>query len=440
MNATPRPHHEEIDWLDYVQDGIAADARFALDAHLSGCASCRETVASMERLSRALPEAFRLVERPDADGEDEAAESIADRATSRVAGKLAGADARRETVLSAFADPAASGFPWDAALLEEAASVCRDRLRTDPAFAGRIVRSALAFAESRAAAEKDPGTIAALRCSFAYVRLTEGAAEESLSILDSARAGLSEVSVPEIELGFWHYVRSRALYSASRPAEALVEIRAARALYELLEDRDRIFRCRQAEALLVSDLGDPREAVRLYRGILEDTRLGDDRALHANLLMNYGLDLVRSDELDEARRVYVRASALLKSTGQEAMLSRVRVGLAGIAERENRFEEALDMLVALRADYRARSIPWEEIQLELNIAELLLKLGRGSEAAAICAGLIPRIEPLGLDREAAKAVACLAEAEKPVDLAGVGRVRDFLRRLEAGEDLRWSAA
>jgi len=439
MNATPRPHYEEIDWLDYVQDGLGPDARRALDAHLSGCASCRETVASMERLARALPGTLRLVERADPGGEDESAETIADRAASRAAGTLAGADARTAAILAAFADPSDSRFSWDTALLEEAASVGRERLRTDPASAGRILRSALAFAESRDE-RTSPGTVAALRSSFAYVRLTEGAVEEALSILDSVRESLDEAAVPEIELGFWHYVRSRALYAAARPAEALAEIRAARDLYELLEDRDRIFRCRQAEALLVSDLGDPRGAVRLYRRILEDTRLGDDRALHANLLMNYGLDLMRCGELEEARRVYLRSSALLKSTGQEAMLSRVRIGLAGIAERENRLEEALEMRFALRADYRTLSIPWEEIQLELDVAVLLLKLDRGAEAAAICAALLPRIESLGLEREAAKAVAYLAEAQESVDLAGVGRVRDFLRRLEAGEDLCWSAA
>jgi len=436
MNATPRPHYEEIDWLDYVQEGIEPDARRALDAHLSACASCRETVASMERLARALPEALRLVE--PSDSRDDDVEAVADHAATQAAGRLADADVRREAILSAFADSSAPGFRWDADRLEEAASVCRDRLRTDPAFAGRILRSALAFAESHPAAH--PATAASLRSSFAYVRLTEGAVEESLEILDSVREGLAGSAVPEIELGFWHYVRSRALYASSRPADALVEIRAARSLYELLEDRDRVFRCRQAEALLVSDLGDPREAVRLYRRILEDTRLGDDRALHANLLMNYGLDLVRSGELDEARRVYVRASVLLKSTGQESMLFRVRIGLAGIAEQENRLEEALEMRVALRAEYPALSIPWEEIQLELHIAEVLLKLGRGSEAAAICAALLPRIEALGLEREAARAVAFLAAAEKAIDLASVGRVRDFLRRLEAGEVLRWSAA
>ena len=440
MNATPRPHYEEIDWLDFVQGEIDPGAKAELEAHLSGCGHCRTVVQSMERLSRAIPAAMHLVAAAGPSADLAAADHVADLAASRADRTLSGVDARRETILTAFEEDGggSAAFAWNSDLLEEAAAVARELLREDPAFAGRILRSALAFAERRPGPHA--GTVAALHSSFAYVRLVEGDVTGALEILDSAREPLSELPVPEIELGFWHDVRSRALYSSSRPAEALVEIRAARALYELLEDRDRIFRCRQVEAVLVSDLGKPEEAVELYRRILEDTRLGDDRALHASLLTNYGYDLARSGQLDEARRVYARASALLKSTGQESMLFRVRTGLADIAERENRLEEAFAMRVALRADYRALSIPWEEIQHELNIAELLLKLGRGVEAAEICRGLLPRIEALGFQREAGQAVAYLAEAEKEVDLARVGRVRDFLRRLEAGEDLRWSAA
>jgi hypothetical protein len=144
--------------------------------------------------------------------------------------------------------------------------------------------------------------------------------------------------------------------------------------------------------------------------------------------------------LDEARRIYVRASALLKSTGEERRLFRVRCGLASIAEAEGRLEEALAIRMALRPEFRALSIPWEEVQTELDIAALLVKLDRGAEAAAICRDLLPRIEALGFEREAARAVSCLAEAENEVDLARIGRVRDFLRRLENGEPVRWSAA
>jgi hypothetical protein len=122
------------------------------------------------------------------------------------------------------------------------------------------------------------------------------------------------------------------------------------------------------------------------------------------------------------------------------MIFRVRTGLAAIAEREDRLEEALAMRIELRADFKSLSIPWEEIQHELNIAELLLKLDRRGEAGEICRTLLPRIEAFGFQREAARAIAFLAEAEKGVELGQIVRVREFLRRLEGGEDLRWSAA
>ena len=439
MNATPRTHFEEIDWLDYVQDELEPEAKSALSAHLSECGPCRDTVASMERLSRAIPAALRLVEAPDAAAAERSADAIVDAARSRSEERFASAEERRDALAAVFSgDGPSRGFAWDAGLVDEASAFCRERLRTDPALAGRVLRSALAFVDARN--DADAAAAAPLRASFAYVRMVEGAVEEALALLDAVRGALDEAPVPEIELGFWHYVRAQALYNSSRPDEALVEIRAARSLYELLEDRDRLARCRQVEAVLVSHLGRPEEAVALYRKILEDTRLGDDRALHANLLMNYAADLVRSGQLEEGRRVYVRASGLLKSTGQERMLFRVRAGLSGIAERENHLEAALAMKIELRADYRALSIPWEEIQHELDIAELLLKLDRGAEAAAICRALLPRIDGLGFQREAAKAVAYLAEAEKEVDLGRIGRVRAFLRRLEGGENIRWSAA
>ncbi|HET7453051.1 MAG TPA: tetratricopeptide repeat protein [Thermoanaerobaculia bacterium] len=438
MNATPRVHYEEIDWLDYVQNDIEPEARRTLAEHLSVCETCRRTVASMERLSHAIPAALHLI---DGGGDDDAAgtEAIVEAAAAEADARLSRRDGRRSAILAAFRDGEDSaGFPWDAEAIEEAGTLCRELLRTDFAYAGRILRSALAAAPAAGFAQ--PDLASPLRSSLAYVRLREGAVDDCLRILDAARGGLDETPVPEIETGFWHYVRATALYESGRPGEALPEIRQARALYELLEDRDRIFRCRQVEAVLVSHLGRPEEAVELYRQILEDTRLGDDRAVHATLLMNYAADLVESGRLDDARRVYVRASALLESTGQESMLFRVRSGIASIAEREGRVEAALAMRLELRADFRALGIAFEEVEHELRIAELLLKLDRRSEASDLCRALLPRIEAQGLEREGAKAIAFLTEADAGVDLVRIGRVRDFFRRLENGEDVHWPAA
>ncbi|HKB70802.1 MAG TPA: tetratricopeptide repeat protein [Thermoanaerobaculia bacterium] len=440
MNATPRIHFEEIDWLDYVQDELEPEARRALAAHHAECARCQVTVESLERFSRAIPGALHLVEAgtPAADAADDVIAAVA---RARAGEILSAAEERRDALQTAFggSDGSAAGFSWTPDLLEEAHPLCRERLRTEPALAGRILRSALSFIED-GRPPVDPALAASLRASLACVLVGEGRIEDALGALDAVRDALDGAPVPEIELGFWHYVRATALYNSSRPAEALDEIRSARRIYETLEDRDRLARCRQVEAVLVSDLGRPEEAVALYREILEDARLGEDRAVHATLLTNYGVDLVRTGRLEEARRIYGRAEALLKSTGQEGRLMRVRCGLADLARAEGRLEEALDSMIALREGFRALSIPWEEIQFELNIAEVLLELDRAVEAREICRVLRPRIDALGFQREAGRAIAYLAAAEQELNLSRIGRVRIFLRRLENGEDLRWSAA
>jgi hypothetical protein len=119
---------------------------------------------------------------------------------------------------------------------------------------------------------------------------------------------------------------------------------------------------------------------------------------------------------------------------------RVREGLSKIAVQENRLEEALAMKISLRPDFKALSILWEEVNLELEIAELYLKLGRSQEAASICRSILPSLEGASLPQEGAKALAYLVEAERELDVERLGRVRQFLRRLENSEDVQWSAA
>ncbi len=439
MIATPRSHYEEIDWLDYVQGDTEGHFREDLEAHLAVCATCRPIVKSLERLARSLPVALHLVEN---ETEPAPNEPILAMALERAGRDRSEGDTLEKTLLIAFdgrlAPPA--GFRWSPELLEEAHSLCRALLRTDVGTAARILRHAFAFLD-RADAPVSPFLRASLRTSFAFIRMTEGAVDEALDILAEVRSVLeNDAPVPEIEIAFWHYIRSAALRNASRLEESLLEIRASRALYEVLEDSNRLARCRQAEAVLLSELGSPDMAIGVYEELISETSPGDDVALHARLMTNYGTDLVRSGRLSEAKATYARALDLLKIAGLQKVAFRVRAGLAEIAEREGRLEDALALKIALRTDFKSNSIVWEEVYQELGIAELLIKLGRVSEAAAICRALVPLTERHGFALEAAKALEYLGEAERELDLARLGRVVQFVRRLESGEDARWSAA
>ena len=422
MNATPRPHFEEIDWFDYVQGDVDAAAARELDAHLSGCSRCRGVVREYERLARAVPAALHLVSDDRAPGSRERRDAAVLAAAVEGARETADpSESRRGAILAAFA-AAGGDLTWNLPLLEEANALGRELLRTDVPLAGRILRSALATSGL------DRGIAASLSATLAYVLRDEGDVSRALQTLDRVRDDLGSGSaVLEVELGFWHYVRATVLYGLRRVDEALADVRASREIYELLEDGDRIVRCGQSEAVFLSDLGRLDEAIALYRRLVDHPPAGESPAARAVLLMNYGADLVRSDRLPEARAVYARAIDLLTKTGQTKHLMRVREGLSNIAARENRLEEALAILS-------------EDVVHELGIAELCIRLGRSSEAAAICRDLLRRVEGASLHGEAAKALAYLVEAERELDVERLGRVRQFIRRLESGEELRWSAA
>ena len=435
MNATPRPHFEEIDWFDYVRGDLESALARELDAHLPGCEGCQELVREYERLARAVPASLHLVsdQRAPENGESRDAAIFA-AAAEGARQKIDPSDARREEIRAAFAGDG-GGPAWNTALVEEANVLCRELLRTDVALAGRILRSASGHSGL------GRGISASLSSTLAYVLRMEGRLAEALAMLDGARADLEAFSdVPEIELGFWHYVRASVLYPLRRLEEALGEIRVSRGLYEMLEDGDRIVRCGQVEAIVLSDLGRRDEALSLYRRLIDDPLAGESPSARALLLMNYGGELGLARRFAEARSVYARAIDLLAKTGQSKYLMRVREGLSKIAVQENRLEEALAMKISLRPDFKALSILWEEVNLELEIAELYIKLGRSSEAASICRAILPSLEGASLPQEAAKALAYLVEAERELDVERLGRVRQFLRRLENSVDVQWSAA
>lgn len=437
MNATPRPHFEEIDWFDYVLGEADAEKNGELSAHLGGCERCRRSVGEYERLARAIPAAAHLAVDPSS-GSDRDADVAA--AAIRAAGSRRRGPANGALLRNAFADGGRSEIAWNAALVGEARALSRELLRSDRGLAARIARAALAGLESGCPADAADDA-AALRATLAYVFGMEDRFDDAMTLFERARVEIEQRSaVPEVELAFWHYARCSAFHNVGRPEDALAEIRAAVSLYERLEDDNRLGRCRQTEALLLSELGRPEDAIAIERRLLDDPRAAEDAPLHATLLLNYGADLLAAGRLEEARGIYARALDRLRQTGQENLQFRVRAGLARIAEKEGRLHDALAIDVALRPDYRALSIPWEDVINELDIADLMLRVGRTSEAAAVCRDLVERSEEADLPREAARALAYLGEAEREVDRARVGRVRAFIRRVEQGENPAWSAA
>ena len=389
MNATPRRHFEELDWLDYAQGEADRSLAGEMQHHLSDCADCRLRLESIRKLAAALPFARGLVEadanRPAAAGESLDLDSIARRARERADSIAPAREEGRKEIVESFSSPGREGFSWSASSYEAARALTRELLRSDVPLAGRIARSALAAlakAPDREILGAD-GLEGVLRTAAAYVLYSEGESDRALEELERARPILETLSlVPEDDLAFWAYVSALALRDLGRPEAALEALDLAEGLDALLEDSPRRARCRIVRAVILADVGKREEAISIYENLIArgEADLEDSRLLGLAHL-NLGSDLIYVNRLTEAKRAYARAAEILRRAGEQARLLSVRVGLAEIARREGRYQDGYDIAVDLRENFRSTNLGWDEIRTELRIVEFLLHLERGAEAA-----------------------------------------------------------
>ena len=445
MNATPRVHFEELDWLDYAQGEAAPRLAAEMQHHAANCAECRERLESMRRLAAGLPFAGELLEGESRAIEAERApfdvESVARAARATVEAAPRDFDAHRRELLDAFSSSEGAGYRWTAPSYEAARVAGRELLRSDVPLAGRIARAALG------ALENDPGrqeigadgVEGVLRTVAAYVLYTEGESERALEELEKARPAIELLSrVPEDDLAFWSYVSALALRDIGRAEAALEALDVAEKLAQILDDFPRQARCRIVRAAILADLGKPEESIAIHETLLAREGELEDARLLGMIYNNLGADLLDTDRTDDARRFFARAAEIFRKTGEQVRMLRIRAGLATIAAREGRYQDSLDTALELREHFRSKNLGWDEVHTEIRIVEALLRLGRSAEAVETCRRLLPRIEELGLSREAARAVAFLTEAE--LDLDRIRKVRQFFGRAERNPNPRWSAA
>lgn len=433
-------HYDELTWLDFVQEDLAANQTSELAAHLARCATCKRRVAGLRRLTDALPVAGQLlgflpVENPT--NEDLGLlESVQERADRERA-----ADAKRDRdVATWFAGDAAACIPDDVTPEDVAAAlrVARARLRTNPPDAGPILSWALDAIENRPRGAFAPMEVP-LRTTFAQLLLTEGKAKEALAELDRAKPRLAEARDPELEEAHWHYVRAAVLHNRSQYDAALKSVARAAQLYGEWEDDARWRRARVLHAAILSDADRAGEALSLYDDLFRAPWPSEDQPLKAICMHNYACDLLIAGHLDQVRQVFARATDLWRKTGQEAMLFRVRCGLADLALAEKRYEIALAVNLGLRKEFETRTLPWDEVQRELRILELFVRLGRIPDARATCAALLHRTRELDLPMEAQRALAFLAQPGS-LEVEPIARVLSFVKERSRNPEAVWIAA
>lgn len=455
MTRSPE-HFEEVDWLDYVQDRAEEPLRALLEEHLATCTACQERVAGLRKLAAGLAEARTLLQDdPDVraataatpqapEQPDEQLHARWKRASEEATNQAEASDRCRSAVIEHLAsDRTLRTLPsLEAGHLAAANALARESFSTDLSRASAIVEDALVLIDrvpGQGTAEVH-GVHGLLRTSWAYLLLRQGEYTEALRELDLSRPLLEELHSSDLELAFWSYVRGSVLHSLSQFAEALEEIRSAEQTYADFEDWDRVARCKIVRAILASNDGRPEEAVPLYEELLQPGGPALEESLRAILYQDLGFDLVLTNRLQEAKIAYARAARLFRKTHQENLLFQIRIGIAEIAYKEKRLEEALALNEALRPELRTRHLRWDAIQRELRIIEILVRLGRAPEARKSCEAILPEAAEVGLAREVRQTLDALDAADNQASLSRLLSMQEYLQRAQRVSRSRSGAA
>ncbi len=439
---TPRTHFEELDWLDYAQGRLEPEEWSRLDSHLLSCPSCRGRLKEFERMAVALDPLRDFLSHDKPAARDPA---LMERA-QKVAGAIDRdvAQARADVSLGLDLLEPKSVPNLSHAHVYAALQVARESFATRFEYSRILIEWAVLALEhlQRAAQENPwPGLAGAVAASMAYLHHREGKPLEALSELDAARPLLDEfIPLRDLELAFWAYVRAGCLHNLSRFDEALREIESAEQTYSAFGERKRAARSQFLRAIVLSDSGRLKEALPVYESLLKDNDAIADAPIYALLYLSFASCLVFTGELKRAKSAYAKTAGLLKKTGQENQLFRVRVGLADIAHREGRLADALRLNIRLRSEFRERRLPWDEVRRELWIIRELLELKRYEEARETCRALAARARELSLTIEAKDALTYLADAKHALDAEAVAAVQGDLQRFARGATTGMSVA
>jgi tetratricopeptide (TPR) repeat protein len=431
-------HYDELIWLDFVRRILPGEETARMSEHLLQCGPCQRRVEGLRRLNDALPLAGQILGYLPLEMSASPADmALFERARAQAEKNIAKAARDDEQAGGWFLPgnaPPASATDRD---LTAALRVARVRLRTDVASAAPIIRWVHGYVTDHPG--EFPTVEGPARATLAQLLLAHGDARAALTELDGAQPFLDDAPGPELEEARWEYVRATALHQRSRYDDALDAVRHAATIYREWEDDDRWRRSRILEAAILTDSGRAGEAVAIDQDLLSESWPEDDRALEAVCAHNYACDLLFAGHLDRVKPAFARATDLWRKTGQESMLFRVRCGLADLALAEGRYEEALATNLRLRKDFQTRNLPWDEIQRELRVLELFVRLGQTDQARSTCAKLVDRARALDLPVEAQRALTFLAQAEE-LEVGGVARVLGFVKESSRNPEAIWSAA
>lgn len=423
-------HPDDLLLAKFARDPESVSAGIA--EHIAACRKCRSAIA-FERTGRELVR----------DGADRAEQtSSLGRSALEFRRRIAVEDEEADRLLKDFInDPYAfigrrllrRGHFYTGGVVRKLTAAAREWTVKDAKFAFRLAKVATFIADSlpndyypakavndiRGEAWKERGNVC-------WQIGTHG---DALEAADRAEAAYKITQPAEsVQLTSIKVLRASILTKQGRFTEALRLITTASATYLAAKQTRRYLEAKETEAVILHRMGRVDTARAAYIKAYEMADAHDSVEMKARSAKNVAVTAREAGDLGVASQFALVALRLYEELGWTLMALRARWLILQISLTAGSVERVVEPLRALAAEFELRGSRDDAADVQLDVAEALIILGRLDEVEAICTELILYYRQQNVITNALIAVSFLKEVatRRVITAEHVQHVRQYL--------------
>lgn len=434
--------------MSYALDRSLVERAAELEAHLAGCAPCRERLADIREIDELLaeedswPDAGDVVPLPGC------------QPVQRVAARQRREDAEADALLSGwlerFLSASSGAFVWaDIASRPEfhTGGVVRNLADAADKASYSVPRRALILAET---ASTIVGMLATTTYTSAEIAALRGLAWKqqananrhlgrftaALEALDRAERAYRELRLPELDLASLTFIRA-TIYAEQQEYE-LAEQRAeeSSAAFARLGQTEHYFRSRHLQGWIAFEQRQLGQAQLIFDTVFAHGEASGDLAWIARASQALGNCHLERRDFASASQYLHRSMLAFRDLGIVVAEIRSRWGLALIVQRDGRYRSAIARLRQVREEFAGVGAVSDAALVTLDLMETFLLLGEPREVRRTAGNIVRLFKEAGMVTGALTAADYLkqAAAMSSVTPGLIEYIRKYLRRVDRQPD------
>jgi tetratricopeptide (TPR) repeat protein len=227
-------------------------------------------------------------------------------------------------------------------------------------------------------------------------------------------------------------VRAGVYYEQQMYDLALEFARRAEHGFALADDEKRRMDAVYLRGSIFLEAGNPTRALELYQQTVDYGEQTENVRIVARGWYVSGLAEVDRGNLDTATMYFHRALKHYRAIGPEPERIATDWGLARVVMKSGRFNDAIQRLRRVQAEFEARQLVTDAALVGLDVVECLLALARYRPIVPLARHLFGIFKDAGMLTGALSAIAYLKEAasSKELTMRDLDQIRRFLKRVE----------